>query len=106
MNVIVEARHMEVTDSMRSYVESKVSKLPRLYDGVQTIEAILDMEKDDSVAEVIVKAAKKHTFVAKARNEDMYAALDQCMDKISTQLRRFKDKVRDRQVDVRKEPLE
>ena len=38
MNVVVKARHMDVTDAMRQYVESKAGKLPRFYDGILSID--------------------------------------------------------------------
>ena len=98
MNIVVEARHMEVTDSIRDYVESKVSKLPKYYDHIHSIETILDMEAERPVVEIIVTATRKHTFVATHRAadmEDLYACVDNCFDKIAEQLRRFKGKVRD-----------
>jgi putative sigma-54 modulation protein len=97
VNIIVKARHMDVTDAMRQYVESKAAKLPRYSDPIQTIEAILDMEADQAVAELVVTARRKTTFVASHRDEDMYACIDQCLHKIAEQLRRHKDRVRDRQ---------
>ena len=51
MKILVQARHMEVTGSIRQFVESKVSKLERLYDNLQSIEVILDMEADKAVVE-------------------------------------------------------
>ena len=96
MNVIVKARHMDVTDAMRDYVEGKVAKLPRYYDSIQTIETILDVEADQAAVEMVVTANRKATFVAHHREPDMYAAIDQCLQKLSEQLRRHKDKVRDR----------
>ena len=97
MNVTVEARHMEVTDAMRDYVQSKIAKLPRYYDSIQSVEAVLDREADHTVVEIVVTARRKATFVATHRDPDMYAGIDQCLHKISEQLRRHKDKVRDRQ---------
>jgi putative sigma-54 modulation protein len=97
VKVIVKARHMEVTDSMRQYVESKAEKLPRYYDGVQSAEATLDMDADQAVAEIVVTARRKSTFVASHRGQDLYACVDECLRKITEQLRRHKDKVRDRQ---------
>lgn len=97
MNITVKARHMDVTDAIRDYVESKVAKLPRYYDNIQTIEAILDVEAEHAVVEVVVTARRKSIFVATHREQDLYAAVDQCVQKISEQLRRHKDKVRDRQ---------
>lgn len=96
MNITVKARHMDVTDALRQYVETKVARLPRYYDGVQSVEAILDMNADQAVVELLVTARRKATFVATHRDADMYACLDQCLDKISEQLRRHKDRVRDR----------
>ena len=96
MNIIVNARHMEVTDAIREFVEKKVSKLPRFYDNVQQIQVHLDREADHSVAEIIVTAKKRNTFVATHRDPDLYASVDHCLQKISEQLRRHKDRVRDR----------
>ncbi|MHC4981888.1 MAG: ribosome hibernation-promoting factor, HPF/YfiA family [Planctomycetota bacterium] len=97
MNITVEARHMEVTDAIRQYAKSKASRLPRYYDNVQSAEVILDAEADEFVVEIVVTAKRKSTFVATHRGSDMYASIDQCMDKVVEQLRRHKDKVRRRQ---------
>ena len=97
MNILVSARHMDVSDSVRSYIEEKVGKLPRIYDNVMEIEVILDMEGNQPTTEIVARARRKHTFVASHRDETMYASIDGCLDKISEQLRRHKDKVRDRQ---------
>lgn len=97
MEIAVNARHMDVSNSIREYVEGKVGKLPRFYDNIQSIEVILDTEADNSVVEIVAHAKRKHTFVASHHAENMYACLDGCLDKISNQLRRHKDRVRDRQ---------
>ena len=97
MNIVVEARHMEVTDAIREFVEGKASKLPRYYDGLQTVEVTLDVEAEKPFAEIVVSARRKHTFVATHRDDDMYACIDQCLHKIIGQLRRHKDRLRDRQ---------
>ena len=96
MNVIVKARHMETSDSIRQYVESKTAKLERIYAGIQSVEVILETEADHCVVEIIAQASKKHTFVASQRDANMYACVDMCLDKVAAQIRRFKDKVRDR----------
>ena len=97
MNVTVEARHMDVTDAIRTYVESKVERLPRYYDGIGSVEVILDVEAEHTVVEMVVKARRKATFVARHRDQDLYAGVDQCLAKIVEQLRRHKDRVGDHQ---------
>lgn len=97
MNIVVKARHMDATDALKRYVESKVAKLQRFYDNVQSIEVTLDLEADKPVVEIVAQARRKHTFVASHRGENMYASVDECLDKVSEQVRRHKDRVRDRQ---------
>ena len=94
MKIGVEARHMDVTDAMRQYVESKVARLPRFYDGILSIDTKLDVEADQAVVEIHIKARHKHTFVARHRDENLYACVDQCVDKITQQIRRHKDRLR------------
>lgn len=106
VNIVVNARHMEVSDAVRTFVEGKVSKLPRFYDNVQSIEVHLDKEADKLVAEIVVMAKKKNTFVASHRDADLYTCVDMCLHKISEQLRRHKDKVRDRQGPPHSEMME
>jgi len=106
VNIIVKARHMEVTEAIRQYVQSKASKLPRYYDNVRSIEVLLDMEADKPLVEILVTAGRKNTFVATHRGGDMYNCVDQSLHKIVEQLRRHKDKVRHHQGPSRSEALE
>ena len=97
MNVTVKARHMDVTEAIRNYVESKVDRLPRYYDGILSVEVILDVEAEHTVVEMIVSGPRKATFVATARDQDLYAGVDGCLAKMAEQLRRHKDKIRHHQ---------
>ena len=97
MDISVNTRHMDASESVKAHVEAKVSKLSHFYDNIQDIEVILDKEADKFVVEIIAHARMKHTFVASHHDDNMYACIDMCLDKISQQLRRHKDKVRDRQ---------
>ena len=97
MSTLVKVRHMEATDAIREYAEAKVEKLHKYYDNIQSIEVIVDMEAGQPTVEIIVQAIRKSTFVAHHREADLYASVDQCVAKMAQQLRRHKDKVRDRQ---------
>jgi putative sigma-54 modulation protein len=88
---------MEVTEALRQHVEEKISKLPHILDTLLSVEVILDTEADKSVVEVVATANRKNTFVATHRDPDMYVCIDHCLHKITEQIRRHKDKVRDRQ---------
>ena len=88
---------MQVPDDIREYAESKAEKLLRYLADIQNTEVTLMMEADQPSVEVVVTARKRNTFVATHRDQDMQVAMDQCFHKITEQLRRHKDKVRDHQ---------
>jgi putative sigma-54 modulation protein len=94
VNAVVKARHIEITDALRQYVQTKTDRLPRFYSNITSIEVILDTEADQPLVEIVIHGKKKSKFVAKNRAPEMYACIDQCIAKITEQLRRHKDKVK------------
>ena len=45
MNLTVTGHHLDVTDSLRQYVTSKMDRLERHSDDVQDVHVILSVEK-------------------------------------------------------------
>ena len=96
MIVTISARHMEVTEALKTYAETKVSKLTRYYDRIQEIEVILDAHKDATRVEVMVNAEHNAMFIAHHDDGDAYACIDGCVDKLERQLTDHKEKHRNR----------
>jgi len=96
MNVSVSARHLELTDAMKNYAVEKVKVLPRFYNGIQSVEITYSKDSGQEIVEIIVTGKRKSIFVARAKGHEMYACLDQCVHKLTEQLRRHKDRVKDR----------
>jgi putative sigma-54 modulation protein len=96
MQVTVSGRHMGVSDSVRGYCEDKVSRLPRFYDRIRSVELILDGHEGHHSAEIIVHLDGTHPFVASEEHDDLHAAVDLLLDKIERQIRRHKERVRNR----------
>src|SRR5512146_1796747 len=96
MIVTVASRHMEVSQSLKTYAEQKAGKLEKYYDRIQEIEIIFDAGKDRMSVEVIVNAEHKNMFIARHEQEDAYACIDGCIDKLERQLTAHKDKYRNR----------
>lgn len=95
MRIEVTGRALDLTDAISEYAERKCEKLLKYYDGVQEIEAVLDKEKEDFTAELIVHAVKHDPFIAKANHRDVYAAIDEASDKMRRQLNDFKSRLRE-----------
>lgn len=102
MQLHVKGRNLEVTDSLRSYVERKLRKLERRTRADTRVEVELAVEKNPSIADSQIAEAtvhvKGHTLRARESARDMKAAVDELADKL---VRQVKD-LRDKRVDGRK----
>ena len=94
MQLNVSGHHIEITDSLRAYVESKIEKLERHFDLVTDVSCILTVEKLRHKAEATVKV-NGGTIYADTTEEDMYAAIDSLADKLDRQVRKYKEKLVD-----------
>jgi len=87
---------MGVSDSLKSYCETKAERLVRFYDRIQAIEVILDGNDGAHTASMIVRTAGAPPFVASEEQSDAFAAIDLLLDKIEGQIRQHKERVRNR----------
>jgi len=105
MNLTVTGRHVNVTSSMRNYVNDKMERLQRRHGGslvgIVGIHVILSVEKLRQKAEATIDVAGCRLYADETR-EDMYSAIDLLTDKLDRQLVRHKEKQQARRHD--KEP--
>ncbi len=94
MQLNVSGHHVEVTDSLRGYVESKIERLERHFDLVSDVHCILTVEKLRHKAEAKVNV-NGGTIFAETTEEDMYAAIDGLVDKLDRRVRTHKEKMVD-----------
>jgi len=95
MQVNLSGHHVEITDSMRGYVEEKLARLERHFDHVTNVQCILSVEKLEQKAEASLHLAGNDIF-AEAIDEDMYAAIDALADKLDRQVIKHKEKIKSR----------
>ena len=94
MQLNVSGHHVNVTDSLRGYVESKIERLERHFDLVSNVHCILSVEKLRHKAEAKV-SVNGDTIFAETTEEDMYAAIDGLVDKLDRRVRKHKEKMVD-----------
>ena len=94
MQLNVSGHHVEVTEAMRVYVESKIERLERHFDIVSNVHCILTVEKLRHKAEAKVNV-NGGTIYADNTEEDMYAAIDGLVDKLDRRVRKHKEKLVD-----------
>ena len=91
MQISVTGHHVEVTDSLRVFVNEKIEKLKRHFDNVTDVHVILTVEKLAQKAEATVQVSGAKLFAEDTR-EDMYQAIDNMVDKLDRQIIKHKEK--------------
>ncbi|MBL1142264.1 MAG: ribosome hibernation promoting factor [Proteobacteria bacterium] len=94
MQLDVTGRHVDITDSLKDYVESKFQRLERHFEHINNTHVILSVEKERQKAEATVHVNRGNLF-ADDEQEDMYAAIDGLIDKLDRQLKKHKEKLTD-----------
>jgi putative sigma-54 modulation protein len=89
----VTGRHLEITDAIRDYVYSKVEHIHLDYPRIIEAHVILDVSKHRHWAEIVLHCANHITIEADHECDDMYAALDGVINKITRQMRKYKTRM-------------
>ena len=105
MQLNVSGHHVEVTQSMRDYVGTKIEKIARHFDIVSDVKCILTVEKLRHKAEATVQVNGSKIY-AEAIDEDMYVAIDALVDKLDRQVLRHKEKLKSHRGNGHRESLE
>ena len=98
MDITVTFRHMETTESLRTYAEGKVSKIKKYLDFPIEAHIVLTVEKFRHIADVTLSIDGTR-IKGVEETGDMYSAIDQVMDKIEKQVKRYRSKVRNRRAE-------
>ncbi len=92
MQLNVTGHHIDITTSLKGYVEKKLDKIVRHSDHVIDVHCILTVEKLRHKAEATVLLTGAKVY-ADATEEDMYAAIDALVDKLDRRVKKHKEKL-------------
>ncbi|AHF78683.1 Ribosome hibernation promoting factor [Sodalis glossinidius str. 'morsitans'] len=93
MQLNITGQHVDITDALREFVTTKFSKLEQFFDRINQVYIVLKVEKVQKIAEATVhlNGGELH---ATAEADDMYAAIDLLIDKLTRQLNKHKEKLK------------
>ncbi|MGF1844820.1 ribosome hibernation promoting factor [Vibrio clamense] len=92
MQITIKGHHVDLTDSMQDYVQTKFQKLERFFDHINNVHVVLRVEKVTQIAEATLHV-NLGDIHATAEDENMYAAIDSLIDKLVRQLNKHKEKL-------------
>lgn len=101
MKLVIQGKNIEITDAIRNYVDQKISKAVCHYRHLtHEVDVHLSVAKN---ARIISKQSAEVTLYidgaivrAEESSENLYASVDLVANKITRQLRKYKEKRQDR----------
>ena len=95
MKFIIHGNKIQVTDAIKTYIESKVGKLDKYFESPEDITATVSIRTRgiDQIVEVTIPI-KKMILRCQENNKDLYAAIDIASDKLERQIRKNKTKLK------------
>ncbi len=101
MEVQITGRHLEVTETIRSYIEKKIKKLERFSHRIISVHVILQIQRFSQIIEIQVRG-KGLDLIVKENAESMYGAFDQALDRVVLAVERHEEKKKGRKRENRK----
>jgi putative sigma-54 modulation protein len=96
MRLQVKGKNVEVTPSIREYAERKLAKLGKQLADQTQVEVELSQQRNPSIAASQVAEAtvftKGPTLRAREASPDMKASIDQLVDKLARQVKRYRER--------------
>lgn len=97
----ITGRHLVVTAALKAHVESRFERLVRYDLKLSHLEVVLSVSKLQHAAEVVCTVQGRR-IQAKASTSEMYATIDQLVDRLDVQLRKLKERQVDHKAPIKK----
>ena len=95
MQTSVTFKNLDSSDTLKSYVQEKLDRFDRLMDNPAEANVVLSVEKFRHMAEINI-IGDRLTINGKEETIDMYSAIDMVLDKLEKQIKKSKEKIRER----------
>lgn len=92
MKVIITSKNMNASDHLKETIESKLDRLGKYFSNDIVANVTLSMEKGRQKIEATINA-KGTIFRAEETTNDIYNGVDGVVEKLSSQMSRFKTKL-------------
>ena len=96
MRFIITGRNIDITEGLKSAVEEKLGKLDRFFAPETEVNVTLSVEKERQKIEVTIPV-KGNIIRSEQVSSDMYVSIDLVEEVIERQLRKYKNKIVDKQ---------
>lgn len=95
MEILIQAIKFDATEKLQEFIQKKMKKLERFYDGISTIEVTLKVVKPETAEnkEASIKLTAPHIELFANKIADSFEeAVDLCSEALQRQLEKAKEK--------------
>jgi putative sigma-54 modulation protein len=93
VQINIRGKSIDITPSLRAYVEKKVGKIGKYFEGLDlNCQVALSVEKDRHIVEVTLPV-NGWLLRGEEESEDMYSSVDLVVDKLERQIRKYKTRL-------------
>ena len=90
----IRGKNVEVTPTLREYVEKRVGKIARYFDSIDEVSVLLAVEKGRHIVEVTAEIPRGGLVLrGQESTADMYSSIDLVVEKLERQIRKQKTKL-------------
>lgn len=95
MQTSVTFKNIDPSDNLKAYVSNKLDRFDKLLDNPAEANVVLSVEKFRHIAEINIFGDRLN-INGKEEINDMYSAIDMTLDKLETQIKKSKEKIKKR----------
>ena len=105
MNIQITSRHSKVSKQTQDYLKSELINLEKFNDRMTSSHVILDSEHINKIVEIIINV-QGSTVNAKAKSDNLGKSVDLALQKITRQLKKFKQKIKNhKKINIKDIPI-
>ncbi len=94
MNLSISFKHMESNESLKAFVQEKSDTLSKYFQGKISVTWNLTTERQNRIAHCHL-VGNNMDYFGEGSTDDFKASIDVALDKIETQIRKHKEKLKD-----------
>jgi putative sigma-54 modulation protein len=97
MEMTIRGKNIEMTPALKEYIEEKIGRLERYFEGVNFVDVALTVERNRSIEKTqraeVTMHVNGNVIRAEEASVSMYSSVDIVVEKLERQLKKYKSKI-------------
>lgn len=95
MQTSVTFKNLDPSDHLKAYVSDKLNRFDKLLDNPAEANVVLSVQKFRHISEININGDRLN-INCREETDDMYSAIDMALDKLEKQIKKNKEKIKER----------